>query len=181
MLSPAANPPIIFPDKPIVEIPGTWYVGHTKSRFEKTFAWDLQREGIAYFLPMIQRLTFSGGRKRKGMMPLFPGYVFFAGDEQTRVVALTTGRLCQVIPSADQKTLVREMDSLRLALEKKVALDPYPCAVVGRRCRIATGPFEGVEGTVVQRDGQWKLVLQVSMLGQSIAMQVEPGMVEAAE
>lgn len=181
MLSPKDNPPIASPDAPVSSFAGVWYVGHTKARFEKAFAWDLLRLHASYFLPMVERLTFSGGRKRKGLMPLFPGYVFFAGEEQTRYSALATDRLCQVIQVKDQATLVRELSSLQLALQSKAALDPYPYAVVGSRCRVAAGPFEGIEGTVVQREGLFRLVLQVGLLGQSVAMEIDPAAVEPIE
>ncbi len=178
MLKTSDNPPIISPSLPLEQIDGTWYVGHTKARFEKAFAWDLHRAGIAYFLPMVERITFSGGRKRKVMMPLFSSYVFFAGDAQARIRAMQTDRLCQVIAAEDQAKLRSELASLEIAMRNKASFDPYPHAVVGRRCRVKNGPFMGVEGTIVQREGLWKLVMQVSMLGQSVAMEVEPGMVE---
>lgn len=178
MLSSKDNPPATFPAGPIDQIPGRWWVGHTKARAEKAFAWELHRAGTGYFLPMVERVSVSGGRKRKTLMPVFPGYVFFAGDEQTRYNALMTHRLCQVIAAADQDQLRRELSSLQVALENKAAFDPYPHAVVGRRCRVKSGPFMGVEGTIVRRDEVWKLVLQVSLLGQSVAMEVEPEMVE---
>src|SRR5881409_416274 len=88
MLKLAENPDILHPaTDDLSSIPGTWWVAQTKSRCEKAFATDLASRGIAYFLPMIQRLTFSGGRKRRGMMPLFAGYVFFCGSEVDRHTA----------------------------------------------------------------------------------------------
>jgi transcription antitermination factor NusG len=114
------------------------------------------------------------------MMPLFAGYLFFCGDEAARYAALATDRLCQVIEVPDQATLVQELSSLHRALQAKASLDPYPYAVVGNWCRVASGPFEGIEGMVVGRDGVQKLVLQVTMLGQSVSMEIDPGQVEAA-
>ena len=73
MLSPKANPPIASPGAPVSSFLGTWFVGHTKARLEKAFAWDLHARGVSYFLPMVDKITFSGGRKRHGMSPLFPG------------------------------------------------------------------------------------------------------------
>lgn len=181
MLKLSDNPPMRWPHVPLDQFQPPWHVAHTKARCEKAFAWDLYRAQTAYFLPMIQRVTFSGGRKRHGMRPLFPGYVFFIGDDATRLRALSTNRLCQVIAVSDQATLIHELMSLQRALDGKATLDPYPFAVVGRRCRITHGPFAGVEGVIDRREDTWRLVLRVTMLGQSVAMEVDAGELEETQ
>ena len=157
-----------------------WWVGHTKARFEKAFAFDLLARRVPYFLPMVERVRMSGGRKRRGLMPLFPGYVFFRGGREDRYRALATDRLCQVIEVADQARLAAELAALDRALAAGVSLDAYPFAAVGRRCRVACGPLEGVEGVVVRRDGTTRLVLEVAMLGQAAAVEIDAGLLEPA-
>ena len=180
MLKLSENPPVLFPAvDDLASIPGMWWVAHTKARCEKSFATDLAGHGIAYFLPMIERVTFSGGRKRRGMMPLFSSYVFFCGSEKERHQALLTDRLCQAIVVKDQRKFVSEISCIHQVLRSGMTIDPYPSATVGRRCRIARGPLEGIEGTIVRRqDGAQRLVLQVTMLGQGAAVEIEPDLLE---
>src|SRR5205809_2914043 len=118
MLKLRDNPDILFPPTAddLSSITGTWRVGHTKARCEKAFANDLAARNIACFLPMIERVTFSGGRKRRGLMPLFSSYVFFCGTEQDRYAALVTDRLCRVIEVQDQKRLVSELSATHRAI-----------------------------------------------------------------
>jgi len=72
MLKLSENPAILTPEvQSLVELGGTWWVAHTKARFEKAFAWDMSNRGIGYFLPMREKIIFSGGRKRRVMAPLF--------------------------------------------------------------------------------------------------------------
>jgi transcription antitermination factor NusG len=165
----------------VAEIDGRWWIAHTKSRFEKAFVWDLLNGGINYFLPLCQRVRISAGRKRTVMMPLFPGYVFFAGDEDARYRALLTHRLCNVIPVKNQNELRQELVSIEKAVEQNASLDLYPFAVVGRRCRVTAGPFEGVEGIVASRSPKPRLMLRVSMLGQSVAMEIDLDLLEPVE
>jgi len=160
---------------------GQWWVGHTKSRFEKAFAWDMHRRGINYFLPLIRREIYSGGRKRKWMLPLFPSYVFFAGDEQTHYEALRTNRLCQAIPVNDRGKFIEELEQVQQALNLQVEMDFYPHAALGKRCRVASGPLQGIEGIVIQRDAKTRLVLQVSMLGRGASLEIAPELLESAE
>lgn len=153
-------------------------MGQTKARFEKAFAWDLLARGIGYFLPLIQRVRISGGRKRQVMSPLFTSYVFFCGSEEDRYNALTTNRLCNTLAVPDQAKLVAELSALEKALTGQAVLDPYPFAAVGRRCRVTAGAFMGVEGVIVQRAKLARLVLEVSILGQGASMEIDADLLE---
>ncbi len=178
----AENPPMVpFDVETLTTFVGTWWVAHTKSRFEKVFAWDLVERGIGYFLPMVWRAKISGGRKRRFLLPLFPSYVFFCGDDEDRYTAMTTKRLCQAIKVVDQNDLVTEMAAIERALNGKATLDPYPFAAVGRRCRITSGALRGIEGVVVQRNKLARIVLEVTMLGQGVVMEVNADLLEPAD
>src|SRR3954468_13246736 len=179
MLKLTENPAMLHPDASAIEsLGGRWWVGHTKARFEKQFAWDLSRRAVPYFLPMIERRTFSGGRRRKGLMPLFPSYVFFCGDDAARIAALGTDRLCQVIEVRDQQALKHELAALHRAITSGLSIDPYRFAVVGSRCRVRGGPLRGVEGTILRRDGIDRLVLEVRMLGRGALVEIDPELLE---
>jgi transcription antitermination factor NusG len=182
LLKLSDNPPIVYPDTGVFAASNPrWWVAHTKARFEKIFAWDLHAKHIAYFLPLIDRLSVSGGKKRTSWVPLFPSYVFFRGDEMTRYSALTTGRLCRVIEISDQQGLTAELSAVHRALEGKAVLAPYLSAVVGTRCRVSAGPFQGLEGVVVRVDDTTRLVLQVGILGQGASMEIDADLVEPLE
>lgn len=182
MLKLSNNPPMCPPDaNSLAELPGRWWVAHTRSRFEKSFAWDLLRRGIGYFLPMTQRTRLSGGRKRRVMRPLFASYVFFCGDEASRHAAMTTGRLCRTLDVPDQASFVAELAAVEQALTGGAALAPYPFAAVGRRCRIDAGPLRGLEGTVVEHRGSARLVLEVSVLGQGVSVEIDADLLAPAD
>lgn len=164
----------------VEQMPGRWWVAHTKARFEKVFAWDLFSRGIGYFLPMIERVRVSGGRKRRVLMPLFTSYVFFCGGERDRYQAMTTGRLCRTIDAPNQGGFVAEIAAVEKALRGHGVLDPYPFAAVGERCRVACGPFAGLEGIVVHRGKTARLVLEVSILSQGACLEIDTDLVEPA-
>jgi len=176
------NPPILWPRvESLAELPGRWWVAHTRSRAEKAFAWDLVRLNVGYFLPMVLRTRVSGRRKRTALLPLFRGYVFFCGTEENRYQAMRTDRLCRTISAADQRHLIAELCHLHRGLQGKADLDPYPHAAIGRRCRVRAGPFRGLEGVVVERSRRTLLVLQVGILGQGAAMEIDCDLVEPAD
>jgi transcription antitermination factor NusG len=183
MLALSENPPIRSPHLHVRDDSDhQWWIAHTKSRVEKAFAWDLLRRHVPYFLPMTQRTTFSGGRKRRVVLPLFSSYVFIYGDDDARTTALMTNRLCKLIRVVEQQALTRELAAIERGLESNLPIDLYPFAAVGRRCRIAGGPMVGVEGTVVQRNANSsRLVLEVRMLGQGASVEIDTDLLEPAE
>lgn len=182
MLKQVDNPEMLWPTgASIDDITSRWWVAHTKARCEKAFAHDLAALGIAYFLPMIKRTTYSGGRRRVGLVPLFNSYVFFAGDERQRHTALLTDRLSAVLEVHDQENLRRELSAAHRIVTGEVSIDLYPFAAVGKRVRVARGAFEGIEGVVVQRDGTERFVVEVSILGQGAALEIAPELLEPVE
>lgn len=183
MLKLSENPAILAPQvQSLTELTGTWWAAHTKARFEKAFARDMSDRGIGYFLPMREKIFFSGGRKRHAMIPLFTSYVFVCGTELDRYTALTTNRLCQMIDVIDQDGLIRELSRIEKALLSGVVVDNYPYLPVGNRCEIVSGPMMGTEGVVIERmDEKARMVLEVTTLGQSVVVEVDSDLLAPVE
>lgn len=179
MLRVADNPPMKPPGvASVADLGGAWWVAHTKSRCEKALAWDLHREGVSYFLPLTERQAVWGGRRREVLLPLFTGYVFFCGDPAARHRAMTTDRICQILPVRDRDKFVRQLTAVERAVASGLQLDLFPFATEGRRCRVAGGPLAGVEGQIARRDDTTRLVLEVSMLGQGVSLAIAADLLE---
>jgi transcription antitermination factor NusG len=180
MLALSENPPVRSPLLGAAgETHSLWSVAHTKARAEKALAWDLLRNQVPYFLPMVQKTKISGGRKRRLMYPLFPSYVFVFGNADHQHTALQNHHICRLIPVRDQQTLARELDYVDQAIKANVPLSSFPFAAIGRRCRINTGPLRDIEGTVIKvHDASCKIVLQVQMLGQGAVVEIETDLVD---
>lgn len=180
MLKLSENPAILTSEvESLAELTGTWWIAHTKARFEKVFAWDMLSRGIGYFLPMWEKVIFSGGRKRRVMMPLFTSYVFFCGTDEDRYRAMATNRLCQTIEVFDQDRLVQELTRIEKALVGKAIIDHYPRLPVGSRCRITSGPMMGAEGVVIERNNtKARMVLEVTILGRGALIEIDADLLE---
>ena len=182
MLKLSDNPPPLSPPaSTVADLPGQWWIAHTRSRSEKAFAWDLTALGIGYFLPMVRRTFVSGGRKRQTRRPLFTSYVFICGGPTARQQALATGRLCAVLPVPDQARLIAELSTVQRALAGSPELDLYPHAATGRRCRVTAGPLMGTEGVVVRRTARATLVLEISILRQGASLEVDLDLIEPVD
>lgn len=157
---------------------GRWMVLHTKSRQEKVVAQQLEARGVHHFLPLVDRVRLIRGRKSVARVPLFPGYVFLQGHRDDGFAAIASKRVCRVIDVRNQERFEHELDQVARALDYGAPLDLYPFAVEGRRCRVIRGPFHGLEGIVIERKRTARLVLQVDILGQGAALEVDADFLE---
>lgn len=179
MLKSSENPPILHPENAFEEeLAGRWWVAHTKSRNEKALAWSLYHWQTPYFLPLSEKVTRRKQRTYKSLLPLFTGYLFFFGELEQRHQALTTNRIANVIEVVDQSNLVRELTSIYRALKSGLPIDPHPYLKTGNRCRVIAGPLMGYEGIVEQKKNLTRILLQVDILGQSAAVEIDTDMLE---
>lgn len=180
-LAPDQNPPPLYPedlltaDRP--EKP--WRIAKVKSRREKALALFLGQAGIGYYLPMYRRRQASKKRERFSLMPLFSGYLFFRGDDFERYNALRTNHIARIIEVRDPATLVRELRNIYKARAGERAVYPVEFFNTGQLVRIKKGPLKDVEGIIVRKDRDFRLVLSVTSIMQSISVEVDADIVEA--
>jgi len=151
-----------------------WFAVYTASNHEKKVQQHLQMSDIETFLPL-----YTVTRKWKNRttvkleLPLFNGYVFvrIARAESARVLAVPSvrfivgdGRRAVALPE-------EEIETLRTGLRLR-QVDPHPYAKVGARVRIRSGPLAGLEGIVVRKDDQLRVVLSLDLIKRSIAVHV---------
>jgi transcription antitermination factor NusG len=71
-------------------------------------------------------------------------------------------------PLADE-----EIKALQVAVSSGVAKQPWPYLQVGQRVRVNYGTLTGLEGILVTVKGNHRVVLSVTLLQRSVAMEVE--------
>lgn len=155
-----------------------WMVLHTKSRQEKAVGRFLAATGLPFCLVLVDRVNIIRGRKVISHVPLFPGYVFLSGDLDDGYAVVSTKRLCQIIQVRDQERFLDELEQILAALDRGAELYRSPFAVVGARCRVLKGPFEGVEGIVSSRLGRNRLALEIQTLGQVAVLEIDADLLE---
>ena len=166
---------------PLQAVTRPWMVLHTKARQEKAVARYLEAAGADFYLPLITRVTLIQNRKYRSQVPLLPGYVFLSGDLDDGYAAITTKRVCQIIQVADQDRLIDELEQIREALDRGAELYQCPFAVIGTRCRVRRGPFEGIEGEISRKLGSNRLALQIQMLGRGAVLEIDADLLEPLE
>jgi transcription antitermination factor NusG len=159
-----------------------WVVAYSKPRQEKALAWDLRKLGVTYFLPMVERETSSGGRRRRNLYPLFASYLFMTSAEGDRLAALRTDRLVKFIevPAGQQARLAEELSSLETVLRFAPAtIELHPRLVPGAWVRVTSGPMKNVRGVVVEALPNRKLWLGITALGVGATVEIPADLVIA--
>jgi transcription antitermination factor NusG len=64
------------------------------------------------------------------------------------------------------------IESLRAALSLR-SVEPHPCLVLGHRVRIHSGPLAGLEGVLVKKKDNLRVVLNLEQIMQSAAIEVD--------
>ena len=159
-----------------------WSCVRTRPRWEKKFAEWLRGQRRTFFLPVFRHVTVSGRKRRVSELPLFPGFVFVAGDSAKKDFA-QTGSVAYVLhPRGPQEAaqLHRELRNIWRGLTAGVYVSPVRNLAAGEICRIVHGPLQGVEAKFERMGRDGRLILQVEMMGGGIAVEVAAAEVEVS-
>jgi len=159
-----------------------WYAVYTNARHEKAVADHLISKDIEIFLPTITVMSRWKDRNMKLQTPAFPGYVF------TKICLSKRGRVISVpgvvrilsfngVPTRLDDT---EMENIRLCHRRGALMESRPLFGVGERVRVKAGVLEGLEGFVSRCKDERRLIVPLSHINQSLAVQVDVDLLEPA-
>jgi transcription antitermination factor NusG len=143
----------------------------------------LEQREIDHFLPIYRtQHRWKDGSRVMVDLPLFPGYVFVRINASKRVGVLEVPGVVSMIGTGSRPAALPdfEVEALRAGLDPMKA-EPHPLVTVGRRVRIKNGALAGVEGIVIRKKGGFRVVLTLSLLMQSIALEVDGDDVELVD
>jgi transcriptional antiterminator RfaH len=174
----AQYPDDLFEQLPETDEPRFWWALFTRPRQEKSVARQLLSRQIPFYLPLVAKNLAYRGRRLKSHIPLFSAYLFMYGTDAERTASLGTNRLAGVLPVPDGDQLVRDLAQLRQLIASKAPLTVESRLLPGRRVRIRSGPMLGIEGTVVSRLRETRLVLAVNFLQRGVSVEVDDFILE---
>jgi transcriptional antiterminator NusG len=161
---------------PIPDHNHEWYAVTTRSRQEKVAANILENIGITAFLPLVEEVHRWSDRNKTVRVPLFSSYLFVqiprSRESQVRVLQ-APGVVSFVGNHSGPLTIPqKEIDDVRSVLSGEVKYSPYPYLQAGDRVRIVGGALDGVEGTLLSRGADTKLVISIELIQRSLAVSV---------
>ena len=176
---------ILFPEKSRkTEIEKLqWYALQVWSRKENHVATHLQGIGYECFLPTYRWQRKWSDRVKETEKPLFPGYLFCRFDFENRRSLVMTPGMVQIVGNGKMALPVAEEEIARLqmAVASEARKEPWPYLQVGERVRVTYGSLQGLEGILINFKGGRRVVLSISLLQRSVAVEVDEAWITAVE
>lgn len=151
-----------------------WFALQVRTRWERSAAGLLAGKGFETFLPTYQMKRHWGKRSKEVNAPLFPGYVFCRFDVLKRLPILVTpgviavvGRGRVPVPLEDS-----EIAAIQAVVSSGLSVEPWPYLEVGNRVRIEDDALRGLEGILIGFKGGSRIVVSVSLLRRSVALEI---------
>jgi transcription elongation factor/antiterminator RfaH len=160
----------------------SWYVLHTRSRFENVVHDGLYKKSMEVFLPKIKVPSRRRDRKLMIKVPLFPGYLFVRTDlnpYQHLEIVKTAGAV-RLIGNKEGPIPVHEstVESLRIMVATDHPVTTGTRLKKGDRVMVVAGPFAGVTGTFVRYRGKHRVVVNIEALEQYAGVDVDENDIE---
>jgi transcription antitermination factor NusG len=141
----------------------------------------LRGKGYEWFLPLYTFRKRWSDRVKEIESPLFPGYLFCRFNPQDRLPILKTPGVTQIVGYNRVPVPVdeHEIDAIRTLVASELPNHPCPFFEVGQKVRIDSGPLRGVEGMLMEMKGNRRLVLSITLLQRSVAVEIDSVLVSS--
>lgn len=152
-----------------------WLAIQVRPRHELSTAKVLHSKGYEEFVPTYRAKRQWSDRHTEIRLPLFTGYVFCKFDAEIRWPIVATPGVIRIVGSGRGIARIDsdEMDAIRAVV--KLTADAEPCQhlPLGSRVRVIDGPLAGTEGIIATHKNHRRLVLSLSLIQSSIAVEVD--------
>jgi transcription antitermination factor NusG len=152
-----------------------WFALQVRSRYENIVTTHLSGMGYESFLPLYMCRRRWSDRFKEIECPLFPGYIFCRLNSLDRLPILMTPGVSLIVGVGKTPEAIDEAEiaAIQSAVKSGLPTQPWPFVQIGQRVRIEHGSLRGLEGVLLDFRGHHRLVLSVTLLQRSIAVQVE--------
>ena len=160
-----------------------WFAILARTGREKTATLLLENAGYECFLPVSKCMRRWSDRMKEFDVPLFPGYLFCRMNAHNRLPVLMTPGVIQIVGVGKTPIPVeeKEIEAIQRVQKSGLSAMPWPYMQVGHVARIEDGPLRGLTGIVIKIKSGMKLVLSVSLLQRSVAVEVDRRWVSPAQ
>jgi transcription antitermination factor NusG len=153
----------------------SWFALQVRVRQEFRISEHLRSNGYEWYLPFYKCRKRWSDRIKEVESPLFPGYLFCRFDPLYRLPILKIPGVIQIVGFNRQPVPVNEdeMRAIQVVVDSGLPSQPYPYFEVGDKVQIESGPLRGLEGLLVEFQGNRRLVISVTLLQRSVAVNID--------
>jgi len=152
-----------------------WFAVYVQSRHEKAVAAILTTRGFETCLPLIRSRREWRDRSKLLDLPAFPGYLFCQFEPERRAPVLAVPGVVSVVGAGKTPIPIQleEMDALLLLERTNSVAEPWPYLRTGQMVRIEGGALDGLTGILSDCRKVARVVVSISLLQRSVAVEVD--------
>jgi transcription antitermination factor NusG len=156
-----------------------WFAVQVRTGREHSATKHLRTRGYDVFLPCYQEQRRWSDRVKQVECALFAGYVFCRMAPEVTGKILTAPGVIRIVGNRTGPLPVSasEIQAIQRIVETIRTAEPWPFVLAGDRVRLETGPLRGLEGLVISVKSRHRLIVSVSLLQRSVAVEIDPAWV----
>jgi transcription antitermination factor NusG len=159
-----------------------WFAVQVWAGREALTTTHLQQRGYEVFLPAYEERRHWSDRVKILRRALFAGYVFCRSGAQLLDKVITTPGVIRIVGDGRSPLPIpaAEIEAIRRITSTWCQARPWPFLREGEVVRIEAGPIKGVEGIVVRNQSAHRLVVAITLLQRSVAVEIDADWVAGA-
>ena len=156
-----------------------WYALYTKFRHEFKVSQDLETSTIKTYLPVRNQVRQWCDRQKNIKVPLFYCYTFVNCfmDKVNYYNILNTKGVVDVVGSSWpnlSKIPNQQIESIKRALESRLAVTVLNELKKGDKVRIKSGPLKGIDGILIKKNPKKSfIVISLEYMNRSLEVEID--------
>jgi transcription antitermination factor NusG len=152
-----------------------WCAVYTYPKHERVVSDALKRSEIESYLPTLPCKSRWKDRTVTLQVPVFPGYVFAHILPEDRGRVLTVRGVIRILTVDGRLASIpeEEIGAIRLSLSHGARVEALDTAAVGDKVRVRSGALKGLVGWVSERRENRRLIVPISLIHQSVSVEVD--------
>lgn len=159
-----------------------WFAVRVRPRHEKVVECSIQCRVIELYLPLYRTRHKWADRYKELTLPLFPGYLFSRFDPYSKASVLSCPGVLEIVSIGHTPAPIDEseiVDLRKLTSTPGAVYGPWEYLKAGDPVEVVQGALRGIRGILIQIKSGVRIVISVSLLQRSIAIEIDRDCVAA--
>jgi transcription antitermination factor NusG len=165
----------------VVDLECRWYAVQVRPKSERCTSQFLHAKGYDPFLPLYPCRRRWSDRIKELHLPLIPNYLFCRVTSEAIGAIVTTPGVIRIVGAGRTPIAIddHEISALQRIDALRLSARPWPFLREGQTVQVTDGPLAGTRGVLLRVKSAQRLVVSVSLLQRSVAVELDANSVFA--